>query len=84
MTEVAVELSCWDAPASCAKVRSYRRVPKVEPTVECNRFRIAAVRCAGPPCASWSRCIPIIRYRIAGDDVVILRVRHTSRRPTNR
>jgi toxin ParE1/3/4 len=25
----------------------------------------------------------IIRYRIAGDDVVILRVRHTSRRPTN-
>ena len=26
----------------------------------------------------------IIRYRIAGDDVVILRVRHTSRRPTNR
>ena len=25
----------------------------------------------------------IIRYRIADDDVVILRVRHTSRRPTN-
>jgi toxin ParE1/3/4 len=25
----------------------------------------------------------IIRYRIVGDDVVILRVRHTSRRPTN-
>jgi toxin ParE1/3/4 len=25
----------------------------------------------------------IIRYRIAGDDVVILRVRHTARRPTN-
>jgi toxin ParE1/3/4 len=24
----------------------------------------------------------IIRYRIAGDDVVILRIRHTSRRPT--
>jgi plasmid stabilization system protein ParE len=24
----------------------------------------------------------IIRYRIAGDDVVILRVRHTARRPT--
>ena len=25
----------------------------------------------------------IIRYRIAGDDVVILRVRHSARRPTN-
>lgn len=25
----------------------------------------------------------IIRYHIDGDDVVILRVRHTSRRPTN-
>ena len=25
----------------------------------------------------------VIRYRIAGDEVFILRVRHTSRRPTN-
>lgn len=25
----------------------------------------------------------IIRYRVAGDDVVILRVRHAARRPTN-
>ena len=25
----------------------------------------------------------IIRYRFAGDTVVILRIRHTSRRPTN-
>ena len=25
----------------------------------------------------------IIRYRITGDDVATLRVRHTSRRPTN-
>lgn len=25
----------------------------------------------------------VIRYRVSGNDVVILRVRHTSRRPTN-
>jgi plasmid stabilization system protein ParE len=30
-----------------------------------------------------SVCPYIIRYRVAGDDVVIQRVRHGARRPTN-